>query len=142
MNDVPSIYAGQAPMLLLIKKGQALSERPIMYTPGKQPDVEGAKHATFCAICIQKRPFYQDRLGTNIGKALKKEWLRFPYVGMTEWLQSQGVELSTTGVAAAGGGEGDKPEPAAAAEGAVDDGGSSKKKKKKKKGKKSGKQDL
>ena len=52
MNDVPSIYAGQAPMLLLIKKGQALSDRPIMYTPGKQPDVEGAKNATCCAIYI------------------------------------------------------------------------------------------
>jgi hypothetical protein len=40
---------------------------------------------------------------------------------MVEWLQSQGVELSTTG-AAAGGGEGGKPEPANAARSFAKDG--------------------
>jgi hypothetical protein len=32
----------------------------------------GAKNVTFCAIYTQKRSFYRDRLGTNIGKALQK----------------------------------------------------------------------
>jgi hypothetical protein len=32
----------------------------------------GAKNATFCAIYILKRTFYQDRLGTNIGKPQKR----------------------------------------------------------------------
>ena len=32
-----------------------------------------AWRATFCAIYIYNASFYQDRLGTNIGKALKKE---------------------------------------------------------------------
>jgi hypothetical protein len=41
--------------------------------------------------------------------------------GMVEWLQSQGVWLSTTG-AAAGGGEGGKPEPANAARSFAKDG--------------------
>jgi hypothetical protein len=36
----------------------------------------GKRH--FCAIYILKRSFCQDRLGTNIGKALKKQ-CRFPY---------------------------------------------------------------
>ena len=31
------------------------------------------KHIIFCAISYQKRSFYQDRLGTNIGEALKKD---------------------------------------------------------------------
>jgi hypothetical protein len=30
------------------------------------------KTPSFRAICIKKRTFYQDRLETNIGKALKK----------------------------------------------------------------------
>jgi hypothetical protein len=34
--------------------------------------IMGAKNATFCAIYVQNVSFYQDRLGTNIGKALKK----------------------------------------------------------------------
>jgi len=33
---------------------------------------EGAKNATFCTVYTQNVAFYQDRLGTNIGKALKK----------------------------------------------------------------------
>ena len=37
------------------------------------------KRHLLCAIYILKRTFYQDRLGTNIGKALKKEW-RFSQV--------------------------------------------------------------
>ena len=53
-NDVPKWFGGQPPMLLLVKKGQKQTDRPIMYTPGQQPTVEG----------------------------------------MTEWLQSQGVELA------------------------------------------------
>ena len=32
----------------------------------------GAKTATFCAIHIQNASFYQDRLGTNIGKTQKR----------------------------------------------------------------------
>jgi hypothetical protein len=32
----------------------------------------GAKNAFFCAILYPKRSFYQDRLGTNIGKTPKK----------------------------------------------------------------------
>jgi hypothetical protein len=39
----------------------------------------GAKDATFCASYTFKRSFYQDRLGTNIGKALKTEW-RFSFL--------------------------------------------------------------
>jgi hypothetical protein len=37
----------------------------------------GAKNATFCASYTFKRSFYQDRLGTNIEKALKTEWRFF-----------------------------------------------------------------
>ena len=33
----------------------------------------GAENALFGTILMSKRLFYQDRLGTNIGKALKKE---------------------------------------------------------------------
>lgn len=40
-NDVPTWYSGQTPMLLLVKKGQKQSDRPIMYTPGQQPTVDG-----------------------------------------------------------------------------------------------------
>lgn len=40
-NDVAQWFGGQAPMLLLIKKGQKKNERPLMYTPGQQPTVEG-----------------------------------------------------------------------------------------------------
>jgi hypothetical protein len=39
---------------------------------GLMDHAQGAKNATFCAtfsICIKTRSFYQDRLGTNIGKA-------------------------------------------------------------------------
>jgi len=32
----------------------------------------GAKNGTFCAIYTLKRSFYQDRLGTNIGKVDKR----------------------------------------------------------------------
>jgi hypothetical protein len=39
----------------------------------------GEKNVTFCAIYILKRSFYQDRLGTNIGKTPKKDvFLRHP----------------------------------------------------------------
>ena len=41
--------------------------------------IGGAKNATFCAIFTLKKHFYQDRLRTNIGKALNKEW-RFSYI--------------------------------------------------------------
>jgi hypothetical protein len=58
-NDVPKWFGGQPPMLLLIKKGQKQTDRPIMYTPGQQPTVEG----------------------------------------MTEWLQSQGLDLSSSSTA-------------------------------------------
>ena len=37
---------------------------------------DGKKTPLFCAILYPKRSFYQDRLGTNIGKSLKKE-MRF-----------------------------------------------------------------
>jgi hypothetical protein len=33
---------------------------------------DGTKNATFCAIYTHKRTFYQDRLGTNIGKVEKR----------------------------------------------------------------------
>jgi hypothetical protein len=32
----------------------------------------GAKNATFCAVYIQNASFYQDRLGTDIGKVEKR----------------------------------------------------------------------
>eukprot|EP01046_Picozoa_sp_COSAG06_P119267 COSAG06_NODE_66511_length_254_cov_0.664516_1_plen_84_part_11 len=35
-------------------------------------DRYGGKNATFCAIYISNRTFYQDRLGTNIGKTQKR----------------------------------------------------------------------
>eukprot|EP01046_Picozoa_sp_COSAG06_P039272 COSAG06_NODE_4619_length_4093_cov_55.188216_2_plen_85_part_00 len=35
-------------------------------------DNGGEKNAPFRAICMQKRSFCQDRLGTNVGKAEKK----------------------------------------------------------------------
>ena len=44
----------------------------IVHGGGSLDVCSGAKNATFCAIYIQNRTFYQDRLGTNIGKALKK----------------------------------------------------------------------
>jgi hypothetical protein len=34
--------------------------------------LEVSKNGLFCAIYISKRSFYQDRLGTNIGKHSKK----------------------------------------------------------------------
>ena len=39
----------------------------------------GAKNATFCAIYILKRSYYQDRLGINIGKSTQNQYvfLRF-----------------------------------------------------------------
>jgi hypothetical protein len=40
-NDLPKWFGGQPPMLLLVKKGQKQSDRPLMYTPGQQPTVEG-----------------------------------------------------------------------------------------------------
>ena len=40
-NDVPKWFGAQPPMLLLVKKGQKQTDRPIMYTPGQQPTVEG-----------------------------------------------------------------------------------------------------
>ena len=40
-NDLPKWFGGQPPMLLLVKKGQKQTDRPIMYTPGQQPTVEG-----------------------------------------------------------------------------------------------------
>jgi hypothetical protein len=51
-----SVHAA-APVYFPIHKG---------YTDG------GAKNATFCAIFIQKRSFYQDRLGTNIMEPQKR----------------------------------------------------------------------
>jgi hypothetical protein len=35
------------------------------------------KHRPFAPFGYQNASFYQDRLGTNIGKALKKEWCFF-----------------------------------------------------------------
>ena len=35
------------------------------------------KRAIFAPFIYKHASFYQDRLGTNIGKSLKKEWLRF-----------------------------------------------------------------
>jgi hypothetical protein len=44
----------------------------------------GEKNVTFCAIYIYKRSFYQDRLGTNIGKTQKKDvFLRESSAGTT-----------------------------------------------------------
>eukprot|EP01046_Picozoa_sp_COSAG06_P023425 COSAG06_NODE_1859_length_8205_cov_15.172095_6_plen_96_part_00 len=48
------------------------------------------KRISFCAIYTYKRSFYQDRLGTNIGKALKKRDA-FSYltkVNVTTWIPS------------------------------------------------------
>ena len=40
------------------------------------------KKRRFCAIYISNASFYQDRLGTNIGKALKIEWRFLTWVGL------------------------------------------------------------
>jgi hypothetical protein len=44
----------------------------IVHGGGSLDVCSGAKNATFCAIYIQNRTFYQDRLGTNIGKVEKR----------------------------------------------------------------------
>ena len=44
----------------------------------------GAENASFCAILIMKRSFYQDRLGTNIGKEHSKQRVAFPAGGAQE----------------------------------------------------------
>ena len=43
----------------------------------KVPRDIGERKRSFGAICAQMRSFYQDRLGTNIGKALENEHYRF-----------------------------------------------------------------
>jgi hypothetical protein len=51
----------------------------------------GAKNATFCAaIYISKRTFYQDRLGTNLGKVEKRvAFLQDPIVNGMAQLKSE-----------------------------------------------------
>ena len=44
--------------------------------PGKHPADDGAENASFGAISVQKRSFYQDRLGTNLWKT-QKTWRFF-----------------------------------------------------------------
>jgi len=39
----------------------------------------GAKNASFEPFLYHRRSFYQDRLGPNIGKALKREMMRFAH---------------------------------------------------------------
>jgi hypothetical protein len=47
---------------------------------GHIDDTAGLKNAILAPFLYKNDHFYQDRLGTNIGKALKKEW-RFQACG-------------------------------------------------------------
>ena len=60
-----SLEARQGQPLVALQGDAGLAGQPAW-----SPD--GAKNATFCAIYIQNASFYQDRLGTNIGKTPKK----------------------------------------------------------------------
>jgi hypothetical protein len=55
------------------------------------------KTPLFGAIVYKNRTFYQDRLGTNIGKALKKEWrcsqaIDYPFGDEEEWTALQQMQ--------------------------------------------------
>jgi hypothetical protein len=67
------------------KEHEATGHKPMMIVGRRtnfQFDTKAAssvKKRHFCdAICIQNASFYQDRLGTNIGKALQKRVVAFP----------------------------------------------------------------
>jgi hypothetical protein len=63
-----------------------VEKRDDAFVAGKRPQsryisYQVRKTPLFAPFTLKKRSFYQDRLGTNIGKALKKEW-RFSHAGL------------------------------------------------------------
>jgi hypothetical protein len=68
--------------------------------------LDKVKTRAVCAICILKPSFYQDRLGTNIGKALKKRTVLLQDE-LSELMQRADLplarQLSSSGSGAAGG---------------------------------------